>query len=100
MNSTGSQPYSSNDFPWWDEVVRSKPRIQKVLKSPKAYDGSTVAFTIPTEKICNHLGIAAEQMKDDAFSKIIRVLESSDSLDEINVDPDDHRAALLRKHLN
>ena len=39
-------------------------------------------------------------MKDDAFSKIIRALESSDSLDEIDVDPDDHRAALLRKHLN
>ena len=56
--------------------------------------------TIPTERICNHLGIAAEQMKDDAFSKIIRALESSDSLDEINVDPDDHRATLLRKHLN
>ena len=56
--------------------------------------------TIPTERICNHLGIAAEQMKDDAFSKIIRALESSDSLDEIDVDPDDHWAALLRKHLN
>ena len=56
--------------------------------------------TIPTERICNHLGIAVEQMKDDAFSKIIRALESSDSLDEIDVDPDDHRAALLRKHLN
>ena len=39
-------------------------------------------------------------MEDDAFSKIIRALESSDSLDEINVDPDDHRAAHLRKHLN
>ena len=48
----------------------------------------------------NPLGIAAEQMKDDAFSKIIRALESSDSLDEINVDPDDYRAALLRKQLN
>ena len=56
--------------------------------------------TIPTERTCNHLGITAEQMKDDAFSKIIRALESSDLLDEINVDPDDHRAALLRKHLN
>ena len=39
-------------------------------------------------------------MKDDTFSKIIRVLESSDSLDEIDVDADDHRAVLLRKHLN
>ena len=39
-------------------------------------------------------------MKDDAFSKIIRALESSDSLDEIDVDPDDHRGVLLRKHLN
>ena len=56
--------------------------------------------TIPTERICNLLAIVAEQMKDDAFSKIIRALESSDSLDEIDVDPDDHRAALLRKHLN
>ena len=43
---------------------------------------------IPTERICNHIGIAAEQMKDDAFSKIIRALESSDSLNEIDVDPD------------
>ena len=55
-------------------------------------------YTIPTERICNHLGIAAEQMKDDAFSTIIRALELS-SLDEIDEDPDDHRAALLRKHL-
>ena len=56
--------------------------------------------TIPTERICNHLGIAAKQMKDDSFSKIIRALDTSDSLDEIDVDPDDYRAALLRKHLN
>ena len=56
--------------------------------------------TIPTERICNHLGIAAKQMKDDAFSEIIRTLESSDSLNEIDVDPDDHQASLLRKHLN
>ena len=54
--------------------------------------------TLPTERVCNQFCIAAEQMKDDAFSKIIRDLESSDSLDEINVDPDDHWAALLRKH--
>ena len=53
-----------------------------------------------TERIYNHLGIAAEQMKDDTFLKIIRALEPSDSLNEIDVDPDDHRAALLRKHLN
>ena len=39
-------------------------------------------------------------MKDDAFSKIFRALESSNSLDEIDVDPDDHRAVLLRKHFN
>ena len=48
--------------------------------------------TIPTKRFCNHLGIVAEQMKDDAFSKIIRALESSNSLYEINVDPNDHRA--------
>ena len=52
--------------------------------------------TIPSERIYNHLGIAAEQIKDDAFSKIIR----ADSPDEIDVVPDDQRAALLRKHLN
>ena len=39
-------------------------------------------------------------MKDDAFSKIIRALESFDSLDEIDIDPDDHRVELLRKYLN
>ena len=62
-----------------------------------AYQSTSI---IPSKGICNHLRITAEQMKDDAFSKIIRALELSDSLDEIDVDPDDYRAALLRKHLN
>ena len=38
-------------------------------------------------------------MKDDAFSKIIIALESSNLLNEIGDNPDDHQAALLRKHL-
>ena len=70
---------------------------KRIMNAFFAYQSTS---TIPIERICNHLGIAAELMKEDAFSKIIRALESSDSLDEIDVDPDDHRAALLRKHLN
>ena len=73
------------------------PLPQRITNALFAYRSTS---TIPTERICNHLGIAAKQIKNDAFSKIIRALESSDSLDEIDVDPDDHRAALLRKHLN
>ena len=51
---------------------------KRITKAFFAYHSTS---TIPTERICNHLGIAAEQMKDDAFSKIIRAFESSDSLD-------------------
>ena len=70
---------------------------KRITKAFFAYHSTS---TIPTERIYNHLGIAAEQIKDGAFSKIIRAIESSDSLDEIDIDPDVHRAALLRKHLN
>ena len=74
------------------------PQNTWIKRIPKAFFAYHSTFTIPTERIYNYLGITAEQMKDDAFSKIIRALESPDSLDEIEVDLDDHRAALLRNH--
>ena len=47
----------------------------------------------------NLLGFAAEQVKDDAYSKIIRALQSSDS-SGTHINPEDHWATLLRKHMH
>ena len=49
------------------------------------------------ERNCNLLGIAAEQLKDDAYSKIIRALQSADS-SETHIDPD-LRVTLRRKYM-
>ena len=77
------------------DCLRLIPRTPQNTRYDKRITNAFFAYhstsTIITERICNNLGIAAEQMKDDAFSKIIRALESSDSLDKIDVDPDDHR---------
>ena len=52
---------------------------------------------IPIERNCNHLSIAAEQLKDDAYSKIIRACPSSYS-SGTHIEPKDHQVRLLRKH--
>ena len=62
------------------DSLRLIPRTH-ILQNTRYHKRITNAFfeyhstsIITTKRICNHLGIAAEQMKDDAFSKIIRVL--------------------------
>lgn len=69
---------------------------KRVINAFFAYHSTT---TIPTERICNHLGIANEQQKDDALAKIISALQSP-TPSEPHIDPDDHRATLFKKHLH
>ena len=67
-----------------------------ILPALFAYYSTSI---ILVERNYNCLGIAAEQLKNDAYSKIIRVLQSADS-SGIHIDPEDHRATLLRKHMH
>jgi len=56
--------------------------------------------TIPTEKNCDLLNIAAEQLTDNLLSEIIRAIQANDLSRGFRMDPDDHRTPLYQKHLN
>ena len=56
--------------------------------------------TIPTEKICDHLNIAAKQSRDDLLSVIIQALQTKDLGKEFLMDPDDHRTPIYKKLLD
>ena len=55
--------------------------------------------TIPTEKNCDHINIAIEQLTDNLLSKIIQTLQTKDPSQECHMDPEDHQTPLYRKHL-
>ena len=56
--------------------------------------------TIRTQKICDHLNIAAEQSKDDLLSVIIQVLQTRDPGKEYLMNPDDHRTPIYKNLLD
>ena len=61
-------------------------------------DGVRTTLTILTEKNCDHLDIAVEQLTDDLLSKIIKALQTKDLSQRCHMDPDDHRNPTFKKH--
>ena len=49
----------------------------------------TISLATPIERKCNLLGITAERLKNETYSKIIRALQSAD-LSGTHIDPEDH----------
>ena len=71
-------------------------RMTQILPAFFAYNSTSI---ITIERNCNLLGISAEQLKDDTYSEIIRALQSADS-SGTHIDPEDHSATLLKKHMH